>query len=61
MYLSVTKCSLNKLTFLHTVFAAEALLAEGQLLHEEPTANRRKSLKFEETGSQQYRVSNGRI
>jgi hypothetical protein len=33
-------------TFLQTVFAAYARLAEGQILHEEPTVDKGKSLKF---------------
>jgi hypothetical protein len=31
---------------LHTVFLTDAHLAEGQVLREEPTVNRGKSLKF---------------
>jgi hypothetical protein len=31
---------------LQTVFVADAHLAEGQLLHKEPTLNKGKSLKF---------------
>jgi hypothetical protein len=33
-------------TSLHLVFSADAHLAEGQFLREEPTAKKGKSLKF---------------
>jgi hypothetical protein len=35
-------------TSLHTVFTADAHLTEGQLLHEEPAANKGKSIKLRE-------------
>jgi hypothetical protein len=39
---------LNMSVSLHTVFSADALPAEGQVLREEPTVNKGKSLKFQE-------------
>jgi hypothetical protein len=46
--LSVTKCLLNISIYLQSVFAADAHLAEGQVLREKPIVNKGKSLKFRE-------------
>jgi hypothetical protein len=48
MCLSITKLFLKMSKSLNTVFAADAHLAEGQFLREEPTVNKGKSLKFRE-------------
>jgi hypothetical protein len=46
MRLSIIRCLLNIIAYFQTLFVADAHLAEGQVLREEPTVNQGKFLKF---------------